>query len=271
MAPPPPSPHTQTLRLKSHKTTVLLHIDPLQSFTSIKSELLAALRETGLRHADTGATIPLPDSLRAEDVTLGRPRNVNEPKAGFEVAEWEVGRQGAGGEGGEDGGIGNGVGDEDDEFNSGEAGEDEDAGEDDSVQGKGKGKAKRKLPSPTSPSPSTSNPAKRKPGRPSTTTKPPSTSLDPSTAASIAQCPKGVNLKDGAVLAFRFPGDGTGWEDTSADIDQDEDEDEDIDELAPGHADKTPKHMWGVRIASFEDGYGVENEGDVGGVREFEG
>jgi hypothetical protein len=29
--------------------------------------------------------------------------------------------------------------------------------------------------------------------------------------------------------------------------------------------------MWGVKLASFEDAYGVNNETDVGGAREYEG
>jgi hypothetical protein len=29
--------------------------------------------------------------------------------------------------------------------------------------------------------------------------------------------------------------------------------------------------MWGIQLATFEDAYGVENETDVGGGKEFEG
>ena len=76
----------------------------------------------------------------------------------------------------------------------------------------------------------------------------------------VKGCPKGAGLRDGAVLAFRWRGDGI-W---------DGDEDVDID-MEDGIAGGKKMDMWGVRIASFEDSYGVENEGDVGGVREFEG
>ena len=55
-------------------------------------------------------------------------------------------------------------------------------------------------------------------------------------------CPKGAGLKDGAVLAFRWEGDG-----------------------APEES------SWGVQLAIYEDAYGVQNEGDVGGRAEFEG
>lgn len=70
--------------------------------------------------------------------------------------------------------------------------------------------------------------------------------------AEARNCPKGQGLRDGAVLAFRWRGDGTGWE---------EREDE-------GEAEGD---MWGVQLPSFEDAYGVENEGDLGGGGAFEG
>ncbi|KAH7121116.1 hypothetical protein B0J11DRAFT_581875 [Dendryphion nanum] len=66
----------------------------------------------------------------------------------------------------------------------------------------------------------------------------------------INQCPKGAGLKDNAVLAFRWPGDGTGWE---------EEEDEEM-----GDEEGS---SWGVKIPSYEDQYGMENVGDVGGRR----
>jgi hypothetical protein len=247
MAPPEPSPTTQTLRLKSHKTTILLHIDPLQTFASIKAELLTALRDTGLKDADTGADIVIPESLRPEDITFGRPRNVNEPGQGFVVAEWEKAKVGDGDEEDEDGLDGlDGLGDEDDD------------GGEEGVKGNSKAKGKGKA------SASASAPAKKKPGRPVKSSKATSsTNNDIDIAEDIKQCPKGANLKDGAVLAFRFPSDGTGWEER--------DEDEDRDELDEDTEDGEKARMWGVKIASFEDGYGVENSGDVGGGREFEG
>lgn len=56
-----------------------------------------------------------------------------------------------------------------------------------------------------------------------------------------ADCPKGAGLKDGAVLAFRWDGEGMRGSE------------------------------WEVQIASFEDAYGVQNESDVGARAEFEG
>ena len=73
--------------------------------------------------------------------------------------------------------------------------------------------------------------------------------------ANVKDCPKGAGLKDGAVLAFRWVGEGM-WDG--------EDEDEE-------GGRKGDDGMWGVKLASFEDAYGVENEMDVGGRREFEG
>jgi hypothetical protein len=192
-----PSPTNWTLRLKSQKTTVLLHVNPLQTFTSIKSALYTALQETGLR-TESGTSIPFPDS--PSDIQLGRPVNINDPSAGFELGEWEYQQAD------EDG---------------------EDVEED--ANGKGKGKAKAN-------------------GRPK------KSDGETATPANIKDCPKGAGLRDGAVLAFRWKGEGMSWED---------EEDEAIESGKPD--------MWAVKIASFEDAYGVENEGDVGGGREFEG
>ncbi|KAF2006328.1 hypothetical protein P154DRAFT_257233 [Amniculicola lignicola CBS 123094] len=177
-----PGPTTWTLRLKSYKTTVLLHVDPLSTFPTIKDSLLAVLRETGLR-SEAHGDIPLPAD--PSSIQLGRPRNPNDPSQGFVLGEWEY-----------------------------QTDADEEA--------EGKGKAKAKIP-----------------GR-----------GKQNAVAEVKDCPKGAGLRDGAVLAFRFREQGSG---------------EDMDEEGE-EAD-----MWNVRIASFEDSYGVEEQGDVGGGREFEG
>ena len=83
-----PSSQTWTLRLKSHKTTVLLHVDPLQTFTSIKEQLYKALEDTGLKNdGDSIEQISLPPS--PADIELGRPVNTNDPQKGFQLGEWE--------------------------------------------------------------------------------------------------------------------------------------------------------------------------------------
>ncbi|OCL12804.1 hypothetical protein AOQ84DRAFT_352331 [Glonium stellatum] len=85
-----PSPLTWTLRLKHHKTTVLLHCDPLQTFQSIKTALLAALNETN--PTGTLNNRPLPSS--PDEIILGRPVDLNNPERGFSLGEWEKARGG---------------------------------------------------------------------------------------------------------------------------------------------------------------------------------
>ncbi|KAJ4991172.1 hypothetical protein SVAN01_03300 [Stagonosporopsis vannaccii] len=173
-----PSPQTWTLRLKSHRTTILLHIDPLQSFASIKSTLLTALTETGISVNEASPPLPLPAS--ASDIQLGRPVDPLDASQGFVLGEWETPVS------------------------------DEEVAIEEEGSGKGKGKAA----------------VKGGKGK----------------DADAKDCPKGAGLKDGAVLAFRWEGDGAQEE-----------------------------GMWGVQLASFEDAYGVQNEGDVGARGEFEG
>ena len=72
MAPVQPSPLTWTIRFKHHKSTTLLHVDPLQPLDEVKSELLRALRQThnsGL--LPTGQRIPTDPS----DLLLAKPVN----------------------------------------------------------------------------------------------------------------------------------------------------------------------------------------------------
>lgn len=186
-----PSPTTWTLRIKTHKTTVLLHVEPLSTFDNIKALFLNALKDSPLKHVETGRDVPLPES--PSDIQLGRPVDKNDPQAGFVLGEWEQ--------------------------SSKEPQED--------VKGKGKGSANQKS--------------------------------DPNLAApsNIQNCPQGAGLKDGAVLAARWKGDGSAWGSEPAKEDEEEDEeDEEVDE---------EPSMWTVKIASFEDAYGVENQGDVGG------
>lgn len=176
-----PNPTTWTLRLKARKTTVLLHVDPLQTFASIKSQLHAALLETSLHDPHTNETIDLPAS--PSDIQLGRPVDRADPDGGFVLGEWEITPS-------------------DDE-------------EDKDTKGKGKAKAKN------------------------------------TPAGVVKDCPKGAGLKDRDVLVFRWPGDGTGWENEGEDA--------------------STGGMWGVKLASFEDSYGVQNGAELGSGGEFEG
>ena len=63
-----PSPHTWTIRLKHHKTTILLHVDPLQTLATLKKELLAILNEMAPNgfHGYTPPSTP-------SDIRLARP------------------------------------------------------------------------------------------------------------------------------------------------------------------------------------------------------
>ena len=181
-----PTPTTWTLRLKSHRTTVFLHIDPLTPFPTIKETLHTALAETGLSPFEGGPEIPLPAS--PQDIQLGRPRDPLDASQGFVLGEWESALS-------------------DDEVAIEGAAE--------GSKGKGKGRA------------AASGAGAKGKGRKS---------------EGAGDCPKGAGLKDGAVLAFRWGGDGAPEEGSG-----------------------------GVQLAMYEDAYGVQNEGDVGGRAEFEG
>lgn len=67
-------------------------------------------------------------------------------------------------------------------------------------------------------------------------------------------CLKGAGLRDGAVLAFKW-----------GRKDEEDEGDEDV-EIGLGE-----KENWDVIIPAYEDAYGVENTGDVGGRKEFVG
>ncbi|KAI9699253.1 MAG: hypothetical protein M1820_007225 [Bogoriella megaspora] len=78
MAPTNPGPLTWTIRFKYNKATVLLHIDPTQSFSSIKTELLRALQNT---HPYGINDQPLPS--RPEDIQFAKPNDAADPSSGW--------------------------------------------------------------------------------------------------------------------------------------------------------------------------------------------
>lgn len=155
-----PTPLTWTMRLKNHKTTVILHVDSLQSLSTLKKELLAVLNEISPSGLNGHA---LPSST--SDMLLAKPIDPLDMSFGWDALERS-----------------NQL---DDPFNI-----DEDA-----PKGKGKQLESENL--------------------------------------------KAYGIKDNAVLAFKFRGDGT--------------------------------KGWDVVQATFEDEYGVANEGDMGVVKEFKG
>jgi hypothetical protein len=78
-----PSPKTWILRFKSHRTTILLHVDPLQTFSTIKAELLKALEQTHRDGTLDGHPIP----KNCDEILLARPRDHNDLNLGFEPIE----------------------------------------------------------------------------------------------------------------------------------------------------------------------------------------
>ncbi|ORY06366.1 hypothetical protein BCR34DRAFT_604214 [Clohesyomyces aquaticus] len=59
---------------------------PLHTFTTIKTHLLRALTETGLKDLDN-KDVPLPAS--PSEIQFGRAVNILDPNAGFTLGEWE--------------------------------------------------------------------------------------------------------------------------------------------------------------------------------------
>lgn len=79
MAPTDSNPGTWTIRFKLHKTTTLLHVDPLQTIASLKAELLNALRQTSKDGMVEGFRIPDDEA----DVALARPVDLNDVQKGW--------------------------------------------------------------------------------------------------------------------------------------------------------------------------------------------
>ncbi|KAK4542852.1 hypothetical protein LTR36_006041 [Oleoguttula mirabilis] len=71
---------TWTLRFKHHRTTILLHVDPLQSLSSVRAELLKAVQQTCRDGQLNGQSIPDSET----DVLLARPVDINDLTAGWE-------------------------------------------------------------------------------------------------------------------------------------------------------------------------------------------
>lgn len=77
------SPRTWTLRFKHHRSTILLHVDPLQNFPSIRAELLKAVKQTHPDGELNGISIP----ASANDILLARPVDGNNLNAGWKQLE----------------------------------------------------------------------------------------------------------------------------------------------------------------------------------------
>ncbi|MCJ1360706.1 MAG: hypothetical protein MMC33_010715 [Icmadophila ericetorum] len=73
-----PNPSLWVLRFKQHKTTILLYVQPTESFTVIKSDLLTALKKRNLTTLN-GQSIP----KNPEDVIFGVPVDRNDVSKGW--------------------------------------------------------------------------------------------------------------------------------------------------------------------------------------------
>lgn len=78
-----PNSRTWTLRFKHHKTTILLHAEPIQKLSSIRADLLAALQQTNPSGELNGQKIP----QNPDDIILARPADINDLSQGWERLE----------------------------------------------------------------------------------------------------------------------------------------------------------------------------------------
>lgn len=176
MASTKPSPRTWTLRFKSSKTTILLHVDPLQKLNSIKADLLKALNQTN--PSGTLNSIPIPTDPGS--IRLAKPLDINDLSLGWQPLDADI-----------------------------DAEELDADGEKPRTKGKGRNKAKN----------------------------------------SLLDCPQGVGMRDGGVVAFKFGEDLHGMGDQ---------EDEAV--VVEGAEEK-----WDVDVPTLEAAFDDEEERE--GVR----
>ncbi|CAK1356996.1 hypothetical protein CB0940_11837 [Cercospora beticola] len=158
-----PSARTWTLRFKNHTSTILLEVDPLQSLSDVRAELLHALVETSPGGKLNGQEIP----QNAKHIKLGIANDRNDLSKGYSSVVGEL--------------------------------------EEASDTGKGKGKAP----------------------------------VGSAKADSLKDCPQGVGMKNGDVVAFKFVGNGGIADESTEDI---------IEE-------------WDVIVPTIEDTYKEDDEG----------
>ena len=75
-----PTPSTWTLKFKRYKTTVVLFVQPDQSFTSIKQAFLDALKARDITKFEDQAVPESPD-----DITFAKLKTVNDTESGWET------------------------------------------------------------------------------------------------------------------------------------------------------------------------------------------
>ncbi|KAK3052990.1 hypothetical protein LTR09_006054 [Extremus antarcticus] len=79
--PTAPTPRTWTLRFKHHRSTILLHIDPIQTLPSIRRDLLAALTQTNPTGTFNTHTLP----QNPDEILLAKPVDINDLSLGWET------------------------------------------------------------------------------------------------------------------------------------------------------------------------------------------
>jgi len=77
-----PDPQTWTIRLKHHKTTLLLHVNPLQTLATLQKELLAVLSERS-PSSFNGHTLP----STPQDIILAKPFDPLDLSQGWDPLE----------------------------------------------------------------------------------------------------------------------------------------------------------------------------------------
>jgi hypothetical protein len=80
-----PNPQTWTIRLKHHKSTVLIHVEPLLTLSTLKEELLAILNDVAHSGYFNGTKLPSSPS----EILLARPVDPLEISLGWEPLEPE--------------------------------------------------------------------------------------------------------------------------------------------------------------------------------------
>nr|POE92365.1 hypothetical protein CFP56_70436 [Quercus suber] len=77
------SPRTWTLRFKHHRSTIILHVDPLQKFPLVRAELLKAIQQTNVGGQLNGVDVP----SDCDAILLAKLKDNNNLRSGWEQLE----------------------------------------------------------------------------------------------------------------------------------------------------------------------------------------
>lgn len=91
------APPTWTIRLKYHKTTVIVDAKPVESLEAVRSELLRALRETHKTNEIETAAGPINIPTDASEIQIAKPNDIHDHSKGWarlrideEEEEWDM-------------------------------------------------------------------------------------------------------------------------------------------------------------------------------------